>query len=532
MAGRNAHQFLEHPPEDAALGVSPAIGEQGAEALELRLGPPLRPAPRPGELDLFESGAVEPEFLVGGRQVFPGRVEERAGSQVFLRFGMSGDAGEEPPQPPRHVAERAQHPDRPLAERFAGIRDELHRIDAVDVAQTLAGWAGALWAIEAEELRLWRGVAHAAGRAGIRAGEHEIGNWGRGNWGRERFSQTALTAAAGRGRDPFGRRKTAPVPSFIDGHDHLAAAGLQGECHRLSEPAAGGLRWNQPIDDDVDRVLDLLLERRRILDPADGAVDAGARKPLADEISEQIAMLSLGVADERCEQHHSRPVSRGEDSLHDLIARLRLQHAVAPRAVGRADPCIEHAEEVVDLGHRGDRRPRVGARRLLRDRDRGRESGHAVDVGSRQLPEKLPGEGGQALDIPPLPFGVERVERQARLARATHAGKTDEPAPWQPHRDVAEVVFPGSADDDRWDVHAWLATRGAGGGIGRRIVALDSPWGVPYHRVSRGKSARGRTLPGAVAQLGERGVRNAEVGSSILLRSTVRLIGHPWPDQP
>ena len=527
MAGRYAHQLLEHPPEDAALGVPPAVGEQRAEPLKLRLRSPLRPAPRPGELDLFESGAVEPEFLVCGRQVFPGCVEERAGSQVFLRFGMGGDAGEEPPQPPWHVAERAQHPDRPLAERFAGIRDELHRIDAVDVAQTLAGWAGALWAIEAEELRLWRGVAHAAGRAGIRAGEHEIRNWGR-----ERFSQTAPTAAVGRGRGPFARRKTAPVPSFLDGHDHLAAAGLQGERHRLSEPAAGGLRWNQPIDNDVDRVFDLLLERRRILHPADGAVYAGACKPLADEISEQIAVLPLGVADERGQEHHPRTVPRREDPLHDLVPRLGLEHGVARRAVGRADPRVEHAEEVVDLGHRGDRRPRVGARRLLRDRDRGRESGHAVDVGSRQLPEKLPGEGGQALDIPPLPFGVERVERQARLARATDAGKADKPAPRQPHRDVAEIVFPGSSDDDRWDVHAGLATRGAGGGIGRRIVALDSPWGVPYHRVSRGKSARGRTLPGAVAQLGERGVRNAEVGSSILLRSITRLIGHPWPDQP
>ena len=35
---------------------------------------------------------------------------------------------------------------------------------------------------------------------------------------------------------------------------------------------------------------------------------------------------------------------------------------------------------------------------------------------------------------------------------------------------------------------------------------------------------------GAVAQLGERCVRNAEVGSSILLRSTIRLkqLGHLW----
>jgi hypothetical protein len=38
-----------------------------------------------------------------------------------------------------------------------------------------------------------------------------------------------------------------------------------------------------------------------------------------------------------------------------------------------------------------------------------------VDVGLVQLAEKLTGVGRQGLDVPALPLGEDRVERQARL---------------------------------------------------------------------------------------------------------------------
>ena len=161
------------------------------------------------------------------------------------------------------------------------------------------------------------------------------------------------TSAAGRDRAAFGGRKIAPVPIFTR-NDHLAAGGLEGEFHRLRDPASSGVTRHEPIDHHVDRVLDLLLERRRILDAADGAIHAGPRETLADEVDEEIAVLSLSVADERREQHHPLSLAGRDNPLHDLVARLRLQHSVALGAVGRAHPRVEHAEEVVDLRHRGD----------------------------------------------------------------------------------------------------------------------------------------------------------------------------------
>ena len=156
VARGDAHQLFEHPANDPALGGPPAVGKQAAEPLELRLRPALRPPALPGEFDFFEARAAQPEFFLGGGEVLPRRVEEGAWVELFLRLHVGGHAGQQPSQPPRHVAERAQHADGPLAERLRWLGDELGGVDAVDVAEALAGRAGTLRAVKAEELRLRR----------------------------------------------------------------------------------------------------------------------------------------------------------------------------------------------------------------------------------------------------------------------------------------------------------------------------------------------------------------------------------------
>ena len=424
VAGRHPHQLFEHPPDDAALGVPPLGGQECEDAFKLRLRAALGPAALPRELDLLDARAREPDLALGRGELFPRRFEERAGGELLLRFGVRGHAREQPPHPARHVAEGAEHTHAALFERLRRVGDELLGIDAVDVAEAVAHRAGADGAIETEELRLGRRVAHATGHARIAARKHEVA--------------AAITGTVGTG---------------IDGHDHLAAAGAEREIHRLGQPAAAGGVGHDPVDHDVDRMLELLFERRRILHPHDPTVDPGPREALSHEIGEQIAVLPLLVAHQRREHEHLLVGPLGENFLHDLVARLRLEHGVALGAVGRADPCVEHAQEIVDLRHRGHGRPRVRAGRLLGDRDRGREACDAVDVGPGQLPEELSGERGEALDVAPLPLGIERVEGEARLARAAHARQAHEPAPRQGHRDVAQVVLAGTSNDDRRNVH-------------------------------------------------------------------------------
>ena len=90
----------------------------------------------------------------------------------------------------------------------------------------------------------------------------------------------------------------------------------------------------------------------------------------------------------------------------------------ADRAVRLAHARPQQAQVVVDLGDRADRRARVARGRLLVDRDRRREPLDRVHVGLVHLPEELARVGRQRLHVAALALGVDRVEREARLARA------------------------------------------------------------------------------------------------------------------
>ena len=122
--------------------------------------------------------------------------------------------------------------------------------------------------------------------------------------------------------------------------------------------------------------------------------------------------------------------------------------APADRAVRLADARPQQAQVVVDLGHRADRRARVARGRLLVDRDRRREPLDRVDVRLVHLAEELARVGRQRLDVAALPLGVDRVEREARLARSRQPGDHDQRVARQRQRDVLEVVLARPGDDD------------------------------------------------------------------------------------
>ena len=136
-----------------------------------------------------------------------------------------------------------------------------------------------------------------------------------------------------------------------------------------------------------------------------------------------------------------------QDAVDDLLRRLALEPGAVVRAVLDADAGVEQAQVVVDLGDRADGRAGVAAGRLLVDRDRRRQALDDVDVGLVHLPEELAGVRRQRLDVAPLALGVDRVEGQARLARAGQPGEHDQPVARQLDVDVLEVVLAGAADE-------------------------------------------------------------------------------------
>ena len=116
-----------------------------------------------------------------------------------------------------------------------------------------------------------------------------------------------------------------------------------------------------------------------------------------------------------------------EAARHDF-GRLADDFAPAVAAERPADPRVEQPQVVVDLGRRADGRSRVADAVLLADGYRRTDPFDGVDVRLLHPFEELAGVGRQRLDVPALPFGIDRVEGQRRLARSADARHHDERA--------------------------------------------------------------------------------------------------------
>ena len=76
-----------------------------------------------------------------------------------------------------------------------------------------------------------------------------------------------------------------------------------------------------------------------------------------------------------------------------------------------------------------------------------------LDIGLLHHLEELAGIGAQALDIAPLALGVDRIEGQARLARARQAGDDNQLLARQGDVKPLEVMLPRAADGNVGETH-------------------------------------------------------------------------------
>jgi hypothetical protein len=77
-----------------------------------------------------------------------------------------------------------------------------------------------------------------------------------------------------------------------------------------------------------------------------------------------------------------------------------------------------------------------------------------VDVGLGHLAQKLPGEGGQAFDVPALALGEERVECQRAFTASGNPGEANELIPRERDVDAEQVVLASAFDNDVGGGHA------------------------------------------------------------------------------
>ena len=239
------------------------------------------------------------------------------------------------------------------------------------------------------------------------------------------------TSVSGSAFSFFGTISTSATPS----------ASFKRGLERISEPALDPGPPNETVDDDFDLVLLVAFERQLRRQVDDFTVDPGPREALPRELVEEGVVLPLAAPHDRRQHLEAGAVGELQHPVDDLLRRLARDELSAVRAVRDADPGVKKTEVVVDLGDGADRRARVARRRLLVDRDRRRQALDEVDVGLVHLAEELPRVRRQRLDVAALTLGVDRVERQRRLARAREPGEHDQLIAGEHEVDVAEVVL-------------------------------------------------------------------------------------------
>ena len=263
---------------------------------------------------------------------------------------------------------------------------------------------------------------------GAEAVAHRAGTEGRVERERTRLELLGVDRVLVGACHPLGEahaREPDPWRQIDEVEDDEAAGQAERGLDRVREPLLGGALDRQPVDDDLDGVLLLLVQGGRIGQRVGLTVDSGAGEALALQLTEEVDVLALATADDRREYLESHALVEGEDPVDDLLRRLPRDRASAHGAVRAARAGEQQAQVVVDLGDRADGRARVARRGLLVDGDRRRQALDEVDVGLVHLAQELPGVRRQRLDVATLTLGEDRVEREAGLARPGQPGEDD-----------------------------------------------------------------------------------------------------------
>ncbi len=221
----------------------------------------------------------------------------------------------------------------------------------------------------------------------------------------------------------------------------------QGGLERFGQSLARLGPGLQPIDHDVERMLFILGQARQLVGGQHRAVDAKADEALRLQILEQIDELPFAFAHDRRQHQHPRIKRQRQRCVHHLRHALRGERVFRViRTMRRAHARVQQAQVVVDLGDGADRRARIVRRRLLFDRDRGRQAFDQVDIGPFHQLQELAGVRRQRFDVAPLPFGIQRVECERAFARAGQTRDHDQPVSRQVEIDVLQVVRAGAAN--------------------------------------------------------------------------------------
>jgi len=189
--------------------------------------------------------------------------------------------------------------------------------------------------------------------------------------------------------------------------------------------------------------------RQRFLGQRDQSIAGnGSHEPLGLQLGGNGGQLLLRKNAPWKGQQVPRALRQFRQTLRCALRRLTLNLAATPQAKDAADLGEQQAEVIDRLRSRRNRGSTGPCRALAGDRDGGRQTVDAIGLRLLQPLQKLPRVGGEALDVPPLPFGVQGVQRQTGLAAAAHSAEHDQPPARQVEIDGLQVMDADAAQLD------------------------------------------------------------------------------------
>jgi hypothetical protein len=166
----------------------------------------------------------------------------------------------------------------------------------------------------------------------------------------------------------------------LDRDNQAALAECQGLVHsfRQARPDLGLAL--EPVDHDLDEMLDALVQLEVVGQAHEPAIHAGADETPPEHVLKKVFILTLLPAHHRGKHQEACAFGQGQDAGDNLFARLGGDGPPTLGAMALADAGVEDTEIIVDLGDRADGRARVPPGGLLLNADGGREAGQQIHV--------------------------------------------------------------------------------------------------------------------------------------------------------
>ena len=177
-------------------------------------------------------------------------------------------------------------------------------------------------------------------------------------------------------------------------------------------------------------------------------VHSHAHEARLAHVLEDGLVVPLAVLDQRRQHLEASAGLHPQHRVHDLLGGLPGDLAAALWAVDHSDAGVQEPQVVVNLGDGADGRAGIARAPPLVNGDGRGEPLDLVHVRLLHLAEELARVGGEALDVPSLPLGVDGVEGQGGLARPRDAGDDHHLVARDLDGDILQVVLSCAPHDD------------------------------------------------------------------------------------